>query len=384
MLVLVTPLVWAETTEAVQGKGGANHFHVYQCWHPSVAMPGQYLSPATRQQCKDLFHAGVKINSIARRLLISVSSAKRHAHASGSTADKPKSGRPRKLNGQARRAVRRLANKGHTTVSLAKHLAARHGVSVSRTTVGRVLKGGRKPLKYLPVIRGRRLSDVNQAKRMAFCHLFRGRKWQQFVFVDSKFLYVYEDQAKGWLFKWQDPNNRVVVPQHPNPFVFHVYAAVGKDFKSSLVFVPPTRGEGVEDDMGKTTFKSQHFLLAMEQLHKQIEKRFNGRAGYRVVLDHARQHTSNMSKAGITMLEVPVLEGFPPQSWDLNAIEVCWSWLDQNLRGHNPRTWVGWKKAIMHAWDEVQLSSINKLVKRVPKQVDKIIEAGGKWCKYFP
>jgi transposase len=341
-------------------------------------MPGQYLSPAKRQQCRDLYHAGQKIVSIARELRISLSSAKRHAHATGSTANKPKSGRPRKLNVQQRRAVRRLANKGHTTVSLARHLAARHDVAVSRMTVGRVLKGGRKPLKYLPVIRGRRLSDVNQQKRMAFCVLFKGKGWQRMVFVDSKFLYVYKDPARGWLFKWQDPNNRVVVPQHPNPFVFHVYAAVGKDFKSSLVFVPPTRGEGVDDEMGKTTFKSQHFLVAIEQVQQQIEQHFSGRADYRVVLDHARQRTTNMSKGGLTMLELPVLEGFPPQSWDLNAIEVCWSWLDQNLRGHNPRTWAGWKRAIIQAWDEVQLSSINKLVERVPKQVDKIMEAGGK------
>jgi hypothetical protein len=280
--------------------------------------------------------------------------------------------------------VRRLAVNGHSTVSVANRLASRHGVSVSRVTVGRVLKGGRRPLQYLPVLRGRRLSDVNQEKRFAFCERMKGRQWQQIIFVDSKFLYVYKDQARGWLFKWQDPHNRVVVPQHPNPFVFHFYAAVGTNFKSSLVFVPPTRGEGVDDPVGKTTFKSQHFLGAMEQLQQEIEQGLSGEGGYRVVLDHARQHTSRMSKAGISMLDVPVLEGFPPQSWDLNAIEVCWSWLDQNLRGHNPRTWAGWKKAIIQAWDEVQLTSINKLVKKVPKQVEKIMDSGGKWCKYFP
>lgn len=347
-------------------------------------MPGEYLSPSIRQQCRDLHKAGMKIIKIAKELRISNSSACRHAHASGSTADKHKSGRPVKLTPQHRRVARRLARSGHSTVSVARRLASRHDVVVDRTTVGRTLKRGRRPLQYLPVVRGRRLSHDNMIQRMAFCQQQLRQNWQQILFLDSKFLYVYKDEARGWLFKWQDPHNRVVVAQHPNPFVFHFYAAVGINFKSSLVFVPPTRGEGVEDAKGKTTFKSQHFLVAVEQLQQEIEGGFSAVAGYQVVLDHAKQHTSKLSKAGMSMLGLPVLEGFPPQSWDMNAIEVCWSWLDNNLKGHNPRTWDGWKKAIIQAWDEVQLTSINKLVKRVPRQVSKIIKADGKWCKYFP
>jgi transposase len=347
-------------------------------------MPGKYISPATRQQCRDLYHAGMKIESIAKQLHISYSSAKKHAHATGSTADKPKSGRPRKLTGKKRRVVRRLAQNGHSTRIVAILLGTRHGVSVSRMTVNRALKMGRKPLQYLPVIRGRRLSDVNQLKRVAFCQQSTRQQWHKIIFADSKFLYVYEDKARGWLFKWQNADSREVVPQHSNPFVFHFYAAVGTGFKSSLVFVPPTRGEGVEDPKKKTTFKSEHFLVAVEQLHDEIQRGFSGGAEYSMVLDHARQHTSKASKAGLAKFNVLVLEGFPPQSWDLNAIEVCWSWLDQKLRGHNPRTWDGWKDAIIQAWKEVEVVSIDKLVKKVPQQVEKIIKADGKWCKYFP
>lgn len=347
-------------------------------------MPGQYLSQATRQQCRDLFKAGMKISKISKQLRISLSSASRHAHATGNTANKPKPGRPGKLSPQQLRVVRRLTKDGRSTEYIAGHLASRHGVNINRTTVGRVVKKGRKPLLWLPVIKGRRLSPANMVKGMAFCQKHQKTKWHKIIFIDSKYLYVYKNQAKGWLYKWQDPKNREVVPQHPNPYVFHFYAAVGKDFKSSLMFVPPTRGEGVEDVNDKTTFKSQHFLWAVGQLKHEIEEGFGGRNGYKVVLDHARQHTSNESREGIARLGLPLLEEFPSQSWDLNAIEICWSWLDQKLRGHNPRTWDGWKKAIIHAWDEVQLSSINKLVKKVPGQVKKILGKDGKWCNYFP
>jgi len=167
--------------------------------------------------------------------------------------------------------VRRLAKNGHTTVSVARHLATRHGVLISRMTVGRVLKGGRRPLMYLPVIRGRRLSDVNQQKRMVFHQLLKGRGWQRIIFIHCKFLYMYKDQAKGWLFKWKDPSNREVLPQHPNTFVFHFYAAVCKGFKFSLVLVPLTRGEEVGDRLDKISLKWQHFLVAGEQLQQHFE-----------------------------------------------------------------------------------------------------------------
>lgn len=347
-------------------------------------MPGQYLSPATRQQCRQLAKDGQSIRHIAKQLHISRSSAQRHAHATGPATDKPKSGRPSKLTTNQRRVVRRSALAGHSTVSIANRLLCRHGVDVHRTTVGRVLKSGRKPLEYLPVMKGRGLHPSNMQKRVAFCVKEQERKWDNVVFIDSKYLYVYRDQAKRWLFRWQDPKSKEVVPQNSNPFVFHFYAAVGKGLKTLLVFVPPTRGEGVDDPRGKTSFKSKHFVEALEQLQHEIVRGLRPGARYWVVMDNAKQHTSRESVAAIARLGVPVLEGFPAQSWDLNVIEVCWAWLEQNLRGHNPRTWDGWKRAIIQAWREVQQTSINKLVKRVPKQVSKIQEAGGKWCKYFP
>lgn len=72
-----------------------------------------------------------------------------------------------------------------------------------------------------------------------------------------------------------------MILQHPNPFVFHFYAAGGQDFKSSLVFVPPARGEGVDDPKDKTAFKSQHFLEAVDQLKLQIKERLVGGLGTR-------------------------------------------------------------------------------------------------------
>jgi hypothetical protein len=105
---------------------------------------------------------------------------------------------------------------------------------------------------------------------------------------------------------------------------------------------------------------------------------------YRVVWDNAKQHTSQEAKDGLAPLGIPVMPDFPAQSWDLNIIEVCWAWLSQNVRGHQPRKWDGWMQRIKMAWAEVEISSINSLVEKVPQQLQNIVENKGEWVKYFP
>ena len=55
----------------------------------------------------------------------------------------------------------------------------------------------------------------------------------------------------------------------------------------------------------------------------------------------------------------------------------------QHVRGHNPRTREGWMRVIKKGWDQVDISSINKLVCKMPNQVQGIIVAKGEWVKYF-
>lgn len=352
--------------------------------HQQAVMPGPRIPEDVRQQCRDLVKAGHTYTYIAKLLHISVPSAKMHALRTGSTADLPRSGRPKVTTPAMRKTFKRQAISGWSAKKITYILAAKKGVVISRRTVERVLKSGRKPLAWLPVTRGKVLRQANMDKRVLFCEAHIRDNWQHTVFVDSKYLYVQWDQAKGMKYWWQDESNPRVFAQQTNPMVFHFYAAVAYGNKTMLVFVPPTKGALGTDSKGKVNFNSSHFVSAMKLMSKQFSKWFPPGVEYRVVLDNARQHTSKEARLGLGMQNLPVMEDFPAQCWDINVIEVCWAWLSENLRGHNPKTWGGWMRAIKKAWAGVDEQLINTLVDKVPEKLQSIIEADGRWVEYYP
>lgn len=81
----------------------------------------------------------------------------------------------------------------------------------------------------------------------------------------------------------------------------------------------------------------------------------------------------------MTTANIPILEGFPPQSWDLNVIENCWGMLMQKFEGRRPRTLRGFKAVVREAWDQIPQSSINKLVDSWDQRVRAVVQNDGAW-----
>jgi hypothetical protein len=78
-------------------------------------------------------------------------------------------------------------------------------------------------------------------------------------------------------------------------------------------------------------------------------------------------------------LNLPFLEAFPAQSWDINCIEHVWAQLAIRVRGQRPRTAMGLKRVIQEEWMAIQQSTIDKLIAGVPNRIQKIAEKQGRW-----
>jgi hypothetical protein len=225
-----------------------------------------------------------------------------------------------------------MAKSGCSSRVVASKLSNSEGISITHTSVCKVLHSGKKPLQWLKVANKRVLGVDNKAARVKFCLKWkacRSSTFDNWVFLDAKDLYCYKYKHGVLNFAWTDPGSGApsnLGAQAVAPWVFRFYASVGKDFKSNLYFVPPTPEPNTKQKKQPDSYKYEHFIEMMTHLHEEIKASAHGRRrkGYKLILDHARQHDSNASKLAMAKLGVDVVQGYPPQSWDLNIIENVW------------------------------------------------------------
>ena len=344
------------------------------------------LTVDQRKQLGNLAKSGKRTyDSLSKQFKVSPQTVKHWEHVARTTkvfTDAARPGRPPKVSPPQRRQVRSLAKSSYSSEQIAKRLSSRSGQQISRTTVGRVLKHSKRPLEWQPVNRGKRLSKNNKDKRLVWCGQHTSAQTGAWLYGDSKYIYIYEAGPNSTSHRWVDPVS------DPDPktgdllFVLHFYGLVGKDFKSKLIFVPPTPPGRSHARKADESFKSKHFCGVAKQWQDAISSSDSVSNRYKVVLDSASQHTSHMSKRQVQQLGLPLVSDFPPQSWDLNIIEYVWGVLDTKLcsrHGRAPETPFGWQKRVVPAWDEIDQRTINKIVARVRPNIAAVAAKGGAW-----
>lgn len=365
----------------VTGCSGGVHSHsISRIALPPPPVTVVQCTQSERTKIVELHRVGWSNAAIARKLSKNVETVRlwvqRGAHSNAKLSNKAGSGRKPSHTAAERKAIKQMAMRGKTAVYIKSNDKYCH---LSLTTIRRIIKGGRRPLAYLSVLRGRRLSPANQDKRLQYCRSVRCLDGRRHISADSKFLYMYLDTAGHLTCSWQYPDKRVMHPAHPSPSCFHFYAAIAYGGKSQLVFVPPTRGLGTDVPNGKVTFASKHAIPVLQELYEWACTSLPGGECMTWLLDHAKQHDSKATQAAIKAMGMQLEPGYPPQSYDLNPIEKAWGLLVGNLVGCRARTFKGFKAAIVHAWEAVGQSSINKLMESWGQRVRECEERQGKW-----
>jgi hypothetical protein len=338
-----------------------------------------HIAPDIIAQIKDPANRDKPVRTLAAELNVSKSAVHHIRSAASHPAPKLKQGRPRKTLPNQRTAIKRRAERtGDSLVKLAAWSAQRGYPRISAATVSAVLKGGRVPLQYKPVLRGRSLSEKNRLLRLAFAKQHKSDNWKHTVFIDMKTLLMRWDEAQGYKMRWQRAGSKKRWKQASNAVAFNFYAPVAHGKKSSLVMVPmEQRGK-----KGKPSFNSSNFIQVMQQLFEEVQGWFPSGLHFRVILDNATQHESDESKAAMADMGVPLMTSFPPQAYDMNLIEVVWGQLQSQMLGNRFKKKESYEQALRQAWDSVDQGIIDKLVANHCNQMKKIINAEGSWVDY--
>lgn len=236
---------------------------------------------------------------------------------------------------------------------------ARLGVKACRATVHRDMKA-----THDAVVRPLRPFDCAHSKEMRRKLKKRYVKTDPGVFVFSDEHYVTTNDHTTrtmWLPKAQKGKKRAqkAIPRirksRFNIPSIMIWAAVGKDYKSPLVFI-----EKRKDEDGKTLgLNAQRYVRCC--LSKLVSSCSD--LSERVFMqDGARCHAARHTQDYLERKGVPLLKEWPPYSPDLNPIENLWHLLDRRLSELVPRTLPELKRATLEAWEAIPMEHINALV----------------------
>ena len=295
-------------------------------------------------------------------------------------SEAPRRGKESQITPALKAAVRKKGRKGLTAEKISKDLASSDQPVSSPSTVRRILKSGKQPLSYLPIHRGKQLSEKNRKERLDFCRQHLHSQFKTWVFSDAKDLYMYVDELGNLHHAWQEPNTPWASLRRPWHFRF--YAAVAQGHKSKLYFVPPSPEAGTKQRHAGKEHTAETYIEVLKQLEEELGVWYPDRKRYALVQDNAPQHTARATKKNISTSSINVLDGWPPQSWDLNIIENVWGVLSNKLESAKATDSAGWRASIERAWGDIELSTINKLVGGVQSRMEKIIVADGQWVPH--
>lgn len=346
------------------------------------------LTEAERAEIGDLADQPVNIKSLSRKYKVSRQTIRtwlsRGTEERPDFTDAPRSGRPPLLNATKRASVRRHMHAGDTAGEIAERLERYSGLHVSLNTVRRVAPRGREPRRWGQIECRAFLSDKTRELRLLFCKEHQGDDFGNYVFLDQFEKHVHFDK-RGWGaskgYMWRSVKHPEILRKPTCLWYFRFYCAIGRDFKWGPYFVPTSPPEGTRSHKSKETYKATHWIQLMRDLKAALDERYPG-GNYVIIRDHARQHTAKASEEAMNELGLPILKDYTASSWDINVIESLWGVYRGKLKKAKGKSTDQWYKIFRDAWDNISMTTINKLIDGAPARVQSIIDAKGQWVPH--
>lgn len=291
----------------------------------------------------------------------------------GTTANKPRSGRPKGTTRTQDVMIIRESMKDPklTAVDILSNLSERVGLKCATSTVQRRLRSaglhGRRPSKK-PLI-----SEKNRKARLKFAlehEKWKPEDWEKVLWSDeSKFNFVSSDGIKYV----RRPTNKRNDVKYQVPTVKHgggnvmVWGCFSRDGVGPLHQV-----EGIMDGPKYVEIIKDVMLPhATKQMHKK----------WIFQQDNDPKHTSKVAKNFFRSKKIRILE-WPSQSPDLNPIEHLWDVLDRSVRKQKNTNKANFFANLKQCWEKIGLETLIKLVDSMPRRCKAVIYAKGYPTKY--
>ncbi len=303
--------------------------------------------------------------------------------------DAPRTGRPRKLQGEILKKAIQLgvAMPVGSSRTVAEELASEGLPIVDPSTVRRALRGA--GVKYGRAKKGFVISEKSRLARLSFAATHGDGKtdFKGVMFTDSKIFVLDKSGGNIWYVGGQRPTSSL--PK--SSLKVHVYYGMTLFGPTEPVFVTgggsqkskflnpktkvPLRGVGAVE----------YSTEVLPRLIQDGDRLFAGKRAYAkdwlFQQDNAPAHTAKMSKA---VLEEKMggrwIKDWPPSSPDLSWIENVWAWTDDRVRRRRGsiRTVAEFRDAIASVFRELPLEHCQNYVAGMQRRLTLVKEKDGR------
>lgn len=286
----------------------------------------------------------------------------------GMRADRPRSGRPSVITFDMYNIIDSEMEKNDelTAARLCKIIHERTGKNVSRSAI----KIARKKLgwvcfntKYCQLIR-----ENNREKRLKFCTdaIARNEQFEDCIFTDECTVELDRNAKISFRRKWEPPKHK---PKAKHPYKVHIWAGINsKGVTPILIF------NGIMDADFYVNTVLKDGLLPFVRKHMP--------GGHRFIQDNDPKHTSIKAKDFIKENNINWFPT-PPESPDLNPIELIWHELKHNLRTYvKPKNAEELHGGILAFWKGLTADRLKKYVKHLQKVMPVIVKREGRASGY--
>lgn len=183
-------------------------------------------------------------------------------------------------------------------------------------------------------------------------------------FSDEHFISTNDHTSRlQWVQRRKDllPRERKRIHNVPH---IQVWACVGKNFKSPLVFLK--EGERLNNE----TYKTKCLARVLTSIR-----------GCTFQQDGARAHTHRSVQPFVASHGVKLLEDWPPYSPDLNIIEELWPTLNEGIAKRCPQSLDELRQAAQDAWKEIPMRVVNAFVLSFTDKLKACVQNGGACSK---
>lgn len=205
------------------------------------------------------------------------------------------------------------------------------------------------------------VSPGNRVKRLQYCAEYEEFNFRKVLFTDESSFQLNSNNVRAFKFKGHTPPR--ITKYNPNHKIM-VWAGISYCGKTTLHFVE-----------GK--LNQDKYIEILANHREEMERMFRGRGRWYFQQDNAPCHKPQKVKSYIENYLGAGIIPHPPQSPDLNPIELIWAFMKTKVEEDRPRNKQELKTSIERAWRQVTLDLMRNCINNLPQKMKQVTEKNG-------